>query len=174
MRYKKIIKFDTANGPGIRTTLFVSGCSHRCKGCHNPETWDPTTGYRFTKDTTEEILDSLDSDYISGLTLSGGDPLHFMNIRQISHLVSKVRSIYPNKSIWLYTGDTWEYLLKEAYQYRNEYIYTILDNIDVLVDGKFDITKKDISLPYCGSSNQRVIDVKESLKTNKIILYNND
>ena len=174
MRYKKITKFDTANGPGIRTVLWVSGCSHRCKGCHNQDTWDPSVGFRFTIDTVNEILESLDSEYISGLTLSGGDPLYFANRIQISKLVSKVKSTYPDKSIWLYTGDTWEYLLKEVYQYDNDCLSTILYNIDVLVDGKFDINQKDVSLPYCGSRNQRVIDVPKSINLNKLVLYKNE
>lgn len=169
MRYIKITKFDTANGPGIRTVLWVSGCSHQCKGCHNPETWKPYIGERFTDDTINEILDSISSEYISGLTLSGGDPLYYLNIKDIETLVCKVRSIYPYKSIWLYTGYTWEGLLKHA-DY-DPHLYNILNHINVLVDGKFEIDKKDISLPYCGSSNQRVIDVKESLRSNKLILY---
>lgn len=173
MKYQKITKFDTANGIGIRTVLWVSGCSHRCPGCHNQSTWDPDIGIEYDQSTIDEILSSLAPDYISGLTLSGGDPLYLYNRRPISQLVTRVKYEYPHKSIWLYTGYTYESLLREITTLGDTDLYDILHTIDVLVDGKYINSLRDISLPYCGSSNQRVIDVPKSLNTNgnKIILY---
>lgn len=173
MYYNKITKFDTANGPGVRTTLWVSGCDHHCKSCHNPETWNPKSGYEFDLTTLSEILESLSPDYISGITFSGGDPLYVDNRYTISIIISAIREKYPHKSIWLYTGYTWEELLTLEDDTTQSLLY-ILSNIDVLVDGKFEISKKDISLPYCGSTNQRVINVKESLYSKSIILYKGD
>lgn len=161
MNYAKIVKFDIANGPGIRTTLFVTGCSHHCPFCHNPETWNPYAGNPFTNYTLDELDESLAHPYIAGLTLSGGDPLYPMNINTITDIIIHVREKYPEKSIWLYTG----------YEYESVKSLSFMNYIDVLVDGEFEIDKKDISLIYCGSTNQRVIDVKESLKLGKVVLY---
>lgn len=162
MNYQKITKFDTANGPGIRTTLWVSGCSHYCKGCHNPQTWDPDSGNLFTIDTLAEIRNSLEPDYIAGLTLSGGDPLYPDNIAMILFLVKYIKQFYPNKSIWMWTG----------YLYEDIRSYSILDYVDVLVDGPFILEQRDITLAYRGSPNQRVIDVKKSRLANQVILWN--
>lgn len=161
INYHKITKFDTANGVGIRSVLWVSGCSHKCKGCHNPETWDPNSGKKFTEDTMEELLESLSPDYISGLTISGGDPFYVDNRFVVFAIVYKVKTLYPKKSIWLYTG----------YKFEDIKDYDILKYIDVLVDGEFILNKKDITLPYCGSTNQRVIDVVKTLDSNEIVLY---
>ena len=162
MNILKISKFDTANGPGIRTTVWVSGCSHKCKGCHNSHTWDPTKGTPLDNDLINSILDSLSPSYVSGITFSGGDPLYPLNVGAVTSLAGLVRSRYPDKSIWVYTG----YLYEEVKNYE------IMNYIDVLVDGPYVEYLRNISLPYRGSTNQRVIDVKLSINSNQIINYN--
>lgn len=161
MNYQKITKFDTANGPGIRTTLWVSGCSHYCKGCHNPQTWDPDSGNLFTIDTLAEIRNSLEPDYIAGLTISGGDPLYPDNIAMILFLVKYIKQFYPNKSIWMWTG----------YLYEDIKGYSILDYVDVLVDGPFILEQRDITLSYRGSPNQRVIDLHKTREKGDVVLW---
>lgn len=161
INYQKITLFDTANGPGIRSTLWVSGCNHQCKGCQNPETWDKNSGNLFTNDTMDQILDSLRYPYIRGLTISGGDPLYPSNRGTVTDIVKKVKEIYPDKDIWVWTG----YLYKEVHH------LDIMNYIDVLVDGPFILEQRDITLPYSGSPNQKVINVKESLSSGRIILY---
>jgi anaerobic ribonucleoside-triphosphate reductase activating protein len=160
MNYHDIKHCDMLNGSGLRTVLFVSGCSNKCPGCHNPETWDADSGIEFTELSMNEILDSLNNDYISGLTISGGDPFYKQNIDEVLNIVLKVKSLYPNKSIWIYSGYTMEYLYG-----RDGVSMKILDNIDVLVDGKFIKDLKDSNLHYRGSSNQRVINVHESISS---------
>ena len=168
MYYSKITKFDTANGDGIRTVLWTSGCLHHCINCHNPETWNPNHGNLFSVDTLQEILDSIAPDYVDGLTLSGGDPLYFANLPTVKWIISKVREEYPSKNIWLYTGYRYEELIEESR--KDRVLKYIIRNIDVLVDGKYIDNLKDVSLPYCGSSNQRVIDIKRS-RPHHIKLY---
>ena len=152
MNYHKISLYDTANGPAIGTVLWVSGCEHHCPECHNPQTWDKNSGREFTELDMEHLLDSLKPDYISRLTLSGGDPLAPYNIDIVTSICIRVKELYPDKHIWLYTGYSWEEIWN----------YAIMDYVDVVVDGEFQIDKKDIGLVYCGSTNQRVIDVKKS------------
>lgn len=166
MNYIKITKNDIVNGVGIRTVLWVSGCTMRCKECHNQSTWDFNAGQSFTNDTMNELLNSLIPDYIAGLTLSGGHPLEKQNQQQIANIVKTVKAKYLTKTIWLYTGYLYENILKMPFVVRN-----ILPYIDILVDGKYDCTKRDITLAWCGSSNQRVIDIQKSLKENKVILF---
>ena len=166
MNYIKITKNDIANGVGVRTVLWVSGCTMHCKECHNQSTWDFNAGQPFTNDTMNELLNSLIPDYVAGLTLSGGHPLEKQNQQQIANIVKTVKAKYPTKTIWLYTGYLYENILKMPFVVRN-----ILPYIDILVDGKYDCTKRDITLAWCGSSNQRVIDVQKSLKENKVILF---
>lgn len=166
MNYIKITKNDIANGIGVRTVLWVSGCTMHCKECHNQSTWDFSTGQPFINDTMNELLNSLIPDYVAGLTLSGGHPLEKQNQQQIANIVKTVKAKYPTKTIWLYTGYLYENILKMPFVVRN-----ILPYIDILVDGKYDCTKRDITLAWCGSSNQRVIDVQKSLKENKVILF---
>lgn len=161
MRYHNITKDDMLNGDGLRVVLWVAGCSHCCRECHNPITWDPNGGLPFTVQEKEEIFRELDKDYISGITFSGGDPLHPANISEITALAKEIRSRYPKKTIWLYTGSLWEELQKEE----------ILRYLDVLVDGEFQIEKKDTGLRWKGSSNQRVIDVQESLKEGTVKIH---
>lgn len=164
MRYHNITKDDMLNGDGLRVVLWVSGCSHCCKECHNPITWDPNGGLLFDEHAKEEIFSELDKDYISGLTFSGGDPLYTSNIYDVKEFAKEVKERYPNKTIWLYTGALWEEIMN----------FPLLQYIDVLVDGEFMIAKKDTKLHWRGSSNQRVIDVKQSLKINKAVLYGED
>lgn len=166
MNYIKITKNDIANGIGVRTVLWVSGCTMRCKECHNQLTWDFSVGQPFTNDTMNELLNSLIPDYVAGLTLSGGHPLEEQNQQQVADIVKTVKAKYPTKTIWLYTGYLYENILKMPFVVRN-----ILPYIDILVDGKYDCTKRDITLAWCGSSNQRVIDIQKSLKENKVILF---
>lgn len=162
MNYQKITKYDIANGEGVRVVLWVSGCNHHCEGCHNPETWDPTSGQPFTKETMDELLEALEPDYIAGLTLSGGDPLFPKNRETVYKILKTVKTLYPQKTIWLYTGYKWEDI---------EYNPWITKYTDVIVDGKFIMDQKDITLPWCGSKNQRVIDVERSVLQRKVVLY---
>ncbi|MDE7130385.1 MAG: anaerobic ribonucleoside-triphosphate reductase activating protein [Lachnospiraceae bacterium] len=154
MRYHNITKDDMLNGDGLRVVLWVAGCTHCCKECHNPITWDPDGGILFDEKAKKEIFDQLDKPYISGITFSGGDPLHSANRLDVRELMEEIKQKYPNKTIWLYTGDTWEDVLH----------YPMMKYVDVLVDGEFKIDLKDTKLHWKGSSNQRVIDVQESLR----------
>lgn len=152
MRYGKINKTDIANGTGVRVSLFVSGCRNRCKGCFNPETWSFDYGEDFTFSTLVEILDALESDYISGLSILGGDPFEPENIETVTILCENVRRLYPDKTIWVYTG----------YLYEDLKDLEIMKYIDVLVDGRFVEAQKNLMLKFRGSDNQRVIDVQAS------------
>lgn len=165
MNYVSIEKTSIANGEGVRVVLWISGCSIHCQGCHNPETWDFSAGKIFDQSSEYELIESLKSSYIKGLTLSGGNPLEIRNFSTLQPLLAKIKQEYPTKDIWCYTGYTFEELLK------NEKQKELLSYIDVLVDGPFDCTKRDITLRFRGSSNQRIIDVKESLNQNNIILW---
>lgn len=168
MKYADIKKYDISNGVGVRVSLFVSGCNHHCKGCFNPEAWDFNYGKDFTNDTINEIIEALKPNYINGLSLLGGEPLDLKNQEGILSLLRKVKKIYPEKNIWCYSGYLYEYLLEQAKS--NKVTKEILSYLDILVDGKFELDKKDITLLFRGSSNQRIIDVKKSLKENKVIL----
>ena len=149
------------NGEGLRTVLWVAGCSHNCPQCHNPVTWDINGGLAFDEAAKEELFEELKKDYISGVTFSGGDALHEQNTEEAGKLAEDIREKFPDKTIWLYTGYEWEEICGIPF----------LSNIDVIVDGEFKIEEKDNSLHWKGSANQRVIDVKESLKTGKVQLY---
>lgn len=161
MNYGRINKTDIANGPGVRVSLFVSGCRNHCKGCFQPETWDFNYGEEYDGvNTANDIVKALTPDYISGLSILGGDPMEPENIDEVTSLCYIVKLLFPNKTIWLYTGYTWEDI-------RIRYP-EILNYIDVLVDGPFIEDLKDISLAFRGSSNQRIIDVPATLKTGYI------
>ncbi len=149
------------NGDGLRVVLWVAGCSHCCRDCQNPVTWDPNGGLPFTEAEENEIFAELDKDYISGITFSGGDPFHVSNINSVTALARKIRRRYPQKTIWLYTGALWEEIQHEE----------IVNYLDVCVDGEFVAEKKDITLMWRGSSNQRVINVPSTLKAGKIVLH---
>lgn len=154
MRYHNITKDDMLNGDGLRVVLWVAGCSHCCKECHNPVTWDPDGGLPFDGNARQEIFDQLDQPYISGITFSGGDPFHSANRPEVRSFMAEIKERYPDKTIWLYTGDVWENVRNDA----------AMQYIDVLVDGEFVVEEKDTTLRWKGSRNQRVIDVQESLK----------
>ncbi len=171
MNYGEIKKFDIANGIGVRVSLFVSGCRHRCKGCFNEETWDFSFGEKYTEETKKQIIEYLKPDYISGLSILGGEPFEPENQKDLAELVSMVKKTYPSKSIWCYTGFCFEDEILFVSRAKTEYTETLLKNIDVLVDGKFIEDQKDISLKFRGSKNQRIIDVKESLNSGKTVIY---
>ena len=161
MHYGKINKYDVANGPGVRVSLFVSGCRNACKGCFNTQAWDFNFGDKFTDDTGKEIYEALKPEYITGLTILGGEPMEPENQRELMPFIHWIHKHLPDKSIWLYTGYTFEQLY---YNGIPKITNKILESIDVMVDGKFDESLKNISLAFRGSSNQRIINVKETLK----------
>ena len=172
MNYCNIKKFDIANGEGVRTTLFVSGCTNRCEGCFQPETWDFNYGNELTKEVEDDIIASLEPYYVNGLTLLGGEPFEPKNQPALTAFLRRVRAAYPNKNIWCFTGFTLDKeLTKEGAYPRTEFTDEMLSMIDVLVDGRFVNSLKDISLRFRGSSNQRVIDLNETRRTGKIVLY---
>lgn len=164
MKYAKIRKMDISNGEGVRVSLFVQGCSFHCKNCFNQETWDFNGGKEFTTVEIQKIIELADKDYIAGLSVLGGEPLHNNNVDEVFHIVTTFKEKFPNKDIWLWTGFKFEDAIKDS---KRKFV---LRNIDVLIDGQFEEDKKDLTLKWRGSSNQRVIDCKKSLAENKIIL----
>lgn len=164
MKYAKIRKMDISNGEGVRVSLFVQGCSFHCKNCFNQETWDFNGGKEFTTAEIQKIIELADKDYIAGLSILGGEPLHNNNVDEVFHIVATFKEKFPNKDIWLWTGFKFEDAIKDS---KRKFI---LRNIDVLIDGQFEEDKKDLTLKWRGSSNQRVIDCKKSLAENKVIL----
>lgn len=161
MRYHNITKDDMLNGDGLRSVLWLAGCTHQCKNCQNPLTWDINGGLPFDEAAKNELFDSLKPDYISGVTFSGGDPLHPQNRDEVFALAKEIREKFSNKNIWLYTGFLWD-------DFKDN---PNIKLIDVFVDGEFVEELKDVNLPWVGSSNQRVIDVQATLNSNDIILY---
>lgn len=170
MYYGAIKKTDIANGTGVRVTLFVSGCTHHCRGCFQPESWDFHYGSPYTKETEQEILNALDHDYIKGLTLLGGEPFEPENQKVLVRLLKNVRARFPQKDVWCYTGYTYETDLIEDSRARCEVTDEMLSLIDVLVDGEFHEAEKDISLRFRGSHNQRLIDLPKTKQQKNIIL----
>ena len=170
MNYCNIKNCDIANGTGVRVTLFVSGCRNHCKGCFQKETWDFSYGEEFTKETEDKILEMLAPDYISGLTLLGGEPFEEENQRALLPFARRVREIYPDKSIWAFSGYTLEEILTEGMRPNCEVTRELMTYIDILVDGRFEEAKKNISLKFRGSENQRIIDVKKSLEKAATVL----
>lgn len=160
MNYHNITKQDMLNGDGIRVVLWVAGCNHHCKNCHNPITWDENGGLPFDEDAENELFEALNNDYIDGITFSGGDPLFPANRSEVFRLIKKCRSLYPEKTIWLYTGYSWD----DVKDLEG------ISDIDVLADGEFVEDLKDNNIKWVGSSNQRVIKVKDSLKGD-LVLY---
>lgn len=193
MNYHNITHDDMNNGNGLRVVLWLSGCSHHCYNCQNPQTWNPESGILFDENAQQEIFDELSKDYISGITFSGGDPLYEENLDEVLDLVSEICELYPDKTIWLYTGysvklTSYSYIdAKNEYKQKTAPIFTtetpsknainnfkraaILSNVDVIVDGEYKDDLRDVTLKWRGSSNQRVIDVQESIKQNKVVLY---
>ena len=169
MNYADIKRVDVANGEGVRVSLFVSGCNHHCKGCFNECAWDFNYGNKFTDKNIDEVINYLDHDHIEGLSLLGGEPLEYINQEGILLLVKRVKERFPNKNIWCYTGFDFEKDVVEKMSKNNETTKELLNYIDVMVDGKFEEDKKNLKLKFRGSSNQRIIDVKESLKEHKVV-----
>lgn len=171
MYYGAIKKTDIANGVGVRVSLFVSGCTNHCEHCFNQETWDFCYGSPFTEETEKEILDALAPGYIQGLSLLGGEPFEPENQRCLVHFLKKVRATYPQKTIWCYSGFTFDKeLLGEGYAHC-ECTEEMLRQIDVLVDGRFVESLKNLNLRFRGSSNQRIIDVPASLRSGEVVLW---
>lgn len=168
MHFASIKNFDIANGIGVRVSLFVSGCNHHCKECFNEEAWDFNYGKEFSDEEINTIIDMLKPDYIKGLTLLGGEPMEVRNQEGILPLVKLVREKYPSKNIWCYSGFTFEQIMKMSEEL--EITRELLKYIDVLVDGKFVIEKKDLSLKFRGSSNQRIINLPKSLEKKEVVL----
>ncbi|MBQ2273598.1 MAG: anaerobic ribonucleoside-triphosphate reductase activating protein [Clostridia bacterium] len=172
MNYCNVKYFDIANGEGVRTTLFVSGCTNRCEDCFQPETWDFHYGNPFTSTVEDEILASLSPYYVNGLTLLGGEPFEPSNQRALVPFLRRVRAQYPEKTIWCFTGFTLDgELLRDGSHPRCEVTDEMLSLMDVLVDGRFVKALKDISLRFRGSSNQRIIDLNETRKQGSIVLW---
>ena len=153
MRYHNITKDDMLNGDGLRVVLWVAGCTHQCKNCQNPQTWDINGGILFDEAAKQELFNELKKEHVAGITFSGGDPLHPQNRDEIFELAKESKEKFPQKTTWLYTGYLWD-------DFEND---SRLENIDVFVDGEFKEELKDVNLPWVGSSNQRIIHVKEKL-----------
>ena len=205
MNYHNITYPDMNNGDGLRVVLWLSGCSHHCYNCQNPQTWDANSGIPFDESAKKELFRELDKDYISGLTLTGGDPLFESNLDGVLDLVTEfnkrynfqkfdsanpckigvsedkntdeIRLSFPNKTIWLYSGYNYQKIMKQLLNLATQENYNmykrqqIISQCDVMVDGRYIDSQRDISLKWCGSKNQRVIDIQKSLKQNKIVLY---
>ncbi len=171
MNYGEIKCPDIANGEGVRVSLFVSGCTHRCEGCFNPETWNFSYGKPYTAQTEEELLSLLDQPYISGLTLLGGEPMEAQNQAVLVGLLRRVKEKFPQKTVWCYTGYTLESDLL-SHRLTDPHLQDeMLSYIDILVDGKFVLDLKRIDLQFRGSQNQRIIDLQKTLKTGKTVLW---
>lgn len=171
MNYAQIRPVDVANGPGIRVSLFVSGCTHACPGCFNPEAWDFDYGQPFTRGEEDAILTHLAKPYVKGLSLLGGEPFHPANQAAVLELVERVRDSYPDKDIWCYTGYLYEDLLAGKV---GEHSRALLERLDVLVDGPFVLEQKELSLRFRGSANQRLIDVPASRKAGDVVWWNDE
>lgn len=165
--------YDIANGEGVRTSLFVSGCRHHCKNCFNAEAWDFTFGTPYTKKTEEEIIASLAPDYIAGLTVLGGEPFEPENQAEVLSLVTAVKSRYPHKTVWVYSGFTYEELLSGS-RAATDTARALLQQIDVLVDGRFIEEQKNVSLAFRGSENQRLIDLPKTLQQGCVVLFSDN
>ncbi len=171
MNYATIKKYDVANGPGVRVSLFVSGCTHHCPGCFNAETWDFHYGSPFTSDVINEILQALEPSYIRGFTLLGGEPFEYVNQQGVLPLLREIKARFPHKDIWCFSGYDFEKDILGDMTPKWSETTEMLSYIDVLIDGEFIEAKKDLSLRFRGSSNQRIIRVKESLQQQEIVLW---
>ena len=174
MNYANIKEHDTANGTGIRVSVFVSGCSHHCKGCFNPETWDFCYGEKWTGDVEERVLKACQPSYIRGLSLLGGEPFEKANQKDVCHLIKRFKEDYPDKDIWCYSGYLFDVDMIEGGKVWTEWTRDMLSNIDYLVDGEFVECLKNLKLKFRGSSNQRIIDVKKSLKELKTVTIDDE
>ena len=161
MNYHNITKDDMLNGDGLRVVLWVAGCTHHCEECQNPITWDLAGGIPFDETAEQELMDALTPNHVSGITFSGGDPMHPFNRAEVTRLAQKVKETFPDKTVWLYTGFRWEDVKDEP----------VMKYVDVLADGRFVKALNDNNLHWVGSSNQRVINVQETLKTGNVVLH---
>ena len=181
MNYHNILHDNMLNGDGLRVVLFVSGCDHHCNKCQNPQAWDICSGIEFDLAAKEEIFEQLSKNYISGITFSGGDPLHHNNVYTIYHLILEIKDKFPTKTIWMYTGYTWNEIfhpvVTDNLNVERDVLLNCRVNIvkmcDVLVDGEFIQELADVNYHWAGSTNQRVIDVQQSLKEGKVVLWTN-
>ena len=177
MNYLGIDKASISNGPGVRVVLWVSGCDVHCKGCHNKESWNFYAGKKFDEAAKKELFNALNKPYVRGITLSGGHPLANNNVEDIYLLTKEIKEKFPTKDIWLYTGYTWEQIFPticlDVFNINNVYRKEVVSMCDVVVDGPYIEEQRDITLKFCGSANQRLIDVKETLKQNRIITIQN-
>lgn len=175
MNFHNITYPDMNNGNGLRVVLWLSGCSHHCQGCQNPQTWNPNSGIEFDENAEKELFEELSKDYISGVTFSGGDPLFENNLEEVYRLCKKIKSEYSNKTIWIYTGYTWEQLfpkvITDDFNIERTLRQSIIELTDVLVDGRYEQDKRDVSYHWAGSTNQRIINIQETLDQNKIVLF---
>lgn len=174
MNFANIKYCDIANGTGVRTSLFVSGCNHHCPGCFNREAWDFGFGAPFTEETWQKIMDSMKPAYVAGLSLLGGEPMEPENQRALLPFIRKVKDSYPEKDIWCYTGYTLETDLTEGGRACCEATEELLSLIHILVDGRFEKEKYDITLRFRGSANQRIIDLPATLREGKTVLWEDD
>ena len=177
MNYLGIDKTSISNGPGVRVVLWVSGCTLHCKGCQNPESWDFNAGKLFDETVKLELFDALKKSYIKGITISGGHPLENNNVEDVYLLMKEIKEKFPTKDVWLYTGYTWEQIFPtvclDVFNVNNMYRKSVVEMCDVIVDGPYIEEQRDITLKFRGSKNQRLIDVKKTLKQNKIITIQN-
>ena len=184
MNYLQITHEDVCNGDGLRVVLWLSGCSHHCYNCQNPQTWNPDSGIPFDESAKQEIFNELSKDYISGITFSGGDPLHEQNLNEVLSLIKEIRISFPNKTIWLYTGFEWDDIMCSFTGLQADYVVLsekdievwekrreIISLCNIVVDGEYIDEQKYLTLKWRGSKNQHVIDVKKSLAQNKVVLY---
>ena len=174
MNYANIKYRDIADGEGVRTTLFVSGCSHHCENCFQPETWSLSYGQEFTTEIADEVRATLDDFFVDGLTFLGGEPMEPENQHGLLELAKRAKAQHPEKSIWCYTGDVYEDLVDAASPRHTEETDELLGLIDVLVDGPYIDSLHDITLRFRGSSNQRVIDMNETRKTGEVVLWKDE
>ena len=171
MYYSTIKELDIADGPGVRVTLFVSGCTNHCEGCFQPQTWDFCYGQEFTRETEEQILSLLSPAYVQGLTLLGGEPMEPRNQEAVLGLIRRVRSAYPKKNIWLFSGFTFEEMMDPDGYPHTPFTHELLSLLDVMVDGRFVLAKKDLMLRFRGSSNQRLLDMPRTLSEGKAVWW---
>lgn len=176
MNYHNVTHDDMNNGDGLRVVLWLSGCNHHCYQCQNPQTWNPNSGIPFDNEVKQEIFNELSKGYISGITLTGGDPLYKDNLNDVLFLLKQIRILYPTKTIWLYTGYTLEQILHPLLintipTEEEEKRIDIIKMVNVLVDGPYIDAQRDITLKWRGSANQRVINIPETLKQQKVVLY---
>ena len=179
INYHNITHDDMNNGDGLRVVLWLSGCSHHCYNCQNPQTWNPDSGIPFDESAKQEIFTELSKDYVSGITFSGGDPLHENNLDEVLKLVQEIRNLFPEKTIWLYTGFTWNQVVHpivtdDINPERDKILEkrkTIISLCNIVVDGEYIDEQQDVTLKWRGSKNQRCIDIQQSFKQNKIILH---